>query len=163
MGNDGAQAFYEIFRSKLRFLEAEWQFSRHEVPSEVSWITHLVYVYRDIALDFEFEGRELSVDESICRWSLWKQRYSAGTRSVYLLAMFPELAPRHNAEVARMTKDINRLQSKALKTGEISIIREWLSAEADRYAFWLRAAGREEFLRRAASGLAIELPTADEG
>lgn len=153
------QAFYEIFRSKLHFLEAEWDFSQYEASSEVSWIWHLVYVYDDIALDFELNGREIAVDEMIWRWSVWSQRYAAGIRPLFLIGMFPELAPRNNVEVGKMTKRINQLRRKALEIGEISIIREWLLAEADRYGFWLRTVGREEFVRRAASGLGIEPPT----
>jgi len=163
MINDGAQVFHEIFRSKLHFLEAEWHFSQHKVFSEVSWITHLVYVYHDIALDFEYEGRELSVSAMIWKWSLWEQRYSSRVRPEYLIILFPELAPRNNAEMARMTKPVNKLQRKALESGEMSIIYEWLQAEAELYAFLLRTIGREEFLRRAAHRLGAELPAVGEG
>lgn len=150
---DVYQMFVEIFSEALCFVETEWGFSREVGSVGTFWVT-MKYIRDDIAIEFEFDVRELTVDVIVycypCKEGYPRER-------VGILSLFPELGSRVNSETMERVQSIQKLRKRAWERYDTEMIREWLVREAELYAFWLSYAGQELIARaRARLGLPAE-------
>ncbi len=135
--------FEQEFANLLHFLEEEWGFTRHPSEWDKFWIS-LIYTKDDLAIEFYFDARELTVDDMIYRWSRREQQFE---ESAGILEFITHLSPRMNSEIRNRVKVLENLRWRALKRYEMDLIREWLHQKAELYHLWLRGGGTDLIAR----------------